>query len=391
MSDKTKSATDHRREVVDGVRRVVVKVGTRLLTDMAAVPKGQRIRELVAEVAALRDRGLDVIVVSSGAIGAGMLLLNVDERPTDLSQLQALAAIGQSRLMSLYEGACQEHGFHCAQLLLSAEDFRDRKRHLNVRNCLHALLQHRVLPIINENDTVSVDEITFGDNDRLAALVAAIVPADLTILLTSVDGLRERTGAGLGKRVSVVTELAADIRAMAGDSEDARFSTGGMLSKLEAAAITMSCGEHLWIADGRRFGVLREIFTGADVGTLFLGNPARLTAAKRYLAFCTAPAGTLTVDAGAVAALHRGASLLPIGIREVAGTFEKGDMVTVRGPHGSAIAQGISNYASDELERIKGCRTPAIRETLGHDSYGEAIHRDNMVVWADARSAPRPT
>ncbi|MCK5805189.1 MAG: glutamate 5-kinase, partial [Lentisphaeria bacterium] len=226
---------EYRARALQGVRRVVVKVGTRLLTDMEGWSKAERVGQLVGAIAQLRDRGLEVILVSSGAIGAGMAMLKTTRRPKTVRGLQAHAAVGQSRLMSLYETACVGHGFHCAQLLLTAGDVKDHERHLNVTSCLEELLARGVLPIINENDSVSVEELKFGDNDLLAALVATMTRADLTVLLTTVDGMYNPKAEGERKRLSVVCELTDEVLAMAGETDGNHFSVGGMLTKLQAA------------------------------------------------------------------------------------------------------------------------------------------------------------
>ncbi len=370
-----------RKGVVSGIRRVVVKVGSRLLTDMKEQDKQQRIEQLVAQLHLLRQRHIEVILVTSGAIGAGIKLLGHKKRPTDLGRLQALAAIGQSRLMSLYERACQHHGFHCGQMLLSADDVKDRKRHLNIRNCLSALLCNGVLPIINENDTVSVEEICFGDNDRLAALVGSMVRAELTVLLTTVDGLRQRQGTQLGERISVVREITPAIRALAGGTDGNIFSTGGMGSKIHAAEITVASGENLWIVDGTDFSVLQRVFEAEDIGTLFMPSVARMSGSKRYLAFFSDPVGRVVIDAGAVRALREGGkSLLPSGILSVHGSFEKGDTLHIENESGGKVGLGVSNYGAGDLNRIKGLKLAQIAGILGRDAYDEAIHRDNLVV-----------
>ena len=375
--------TGIRQRVLENVRRVVVKVGTRLLTGVDGVSKGERVEQLIAQIARLRDRGIEVILVSSGAIGAGMRILNTAKRPASLPRLQAHAAVGQSRLMYLYETAGAKHGFHCGQMLLSTADVQDRERHLNIASCMNALLAAGVLPVVNENDSVSVDEIKFGDNDTLAAMVALLARADLTILLTAVDGLHHRDGDQLGKRVSVVDEVTDEIRAMAGDTEDRNTSIGGMISKLAAADTVTRAGEPLWIADGRDFGVLQAVFDGKDVGTVFRAvSDTRMRGHKRYLAFFSAPAGALVIDDGAVHALQaeRGASLLPKGIADVRGQFGKGDTVRILAPDESEVGRGISNFDSDEILKIKGCHTRDINGILGYDAYDCIVHRDYLAV-----------
>jgi glutamate 5-kinase len=287
--------------------------------------------------------------------------------------------------MYLYESACVLHDFHCGQLLLTAADLQDRERQLNVANCIQALLAKGILPVINENDSVSVDEIRFGDNDVLAALTAAMVRADLTVLLTSVDGLRVREAEGFGHRISVVEHLSDGVWAMAGDTDGNPFSTGGMRSKLRAADVVNRAGEPLWIADGSDFSALRQVFAGADIGTLFTATVTngRMRSRKRFLAFFSEPAGDVEVDAGAARALRfAGKSLLPSGVRDVRGVFSRGDTVRILDNTGQELGRGVTNYASSELQRIRGCQTADIRRILGHDAYPEVAHRDFLVITA---------
>ena len=382
MNSMAYQDTGERRQALAQVKRVVVKVGTRLLTDVKDVAEGQRVQELVLQLALLRQRGLEVILVSSGAIGAGMAILGTTRRPKAVPELQAHAAVGQCRLMSLYESACTPHGFHCAQLLLTAEDVHDHHRHLNVSQCLNELLTRGVLPVINENDSVSVAEIKFGDNDTLAALVATMIRADLTILLTTIDGLHERTAEGLGKRLSVVASVTPKIKAMAGGTDGNQLSTGGMVTKLRAAQLVNRAGEALVIADGRDFAVLEQVLAAADVGTLFMpSRGTRMAAHKRYLAFFSEPTGEITIDAGAERALCEGGrSLLPSGVRDVTGDFRRGATVVIRSLDGQEIAKGVSNYAAAELERIRGKRSAEVLKLLGNDAYEEVVHRSHLVL-----------
>ena len=380
------SDTGQRAEALENVRKVVLKVGTRLLTDMGDVSKAQRVQQLIDAVTRLRERGLDVILVSSGAIGAGMSVLGTATRPSALPQLQAHAAVGQSRLMYLYETACLEHGFHCAQLLLTAADVQDRERHLNVTSCLDALLATGVLPVINENDSVSVDEIKFGDNDILAALVAAMLRADLTVILTTVDGMCELGESGrAARRISVVPTITPKITAMAGGTDGNALSIGGMASKLRAAELVTKAGENLWIADGRDFGNLTAVFAGADTGTLFTAaKDKRMRARKRFLAFFSEPAGDVVVDEGAARALaEHGRSLLPSGILRIEGRFRRGDTVRIRSVAGAEIARGVCNYSDKEVAQIRGRKSAEIRDILGYDAYyEEVVHRNCLVLTA---------
>lgn len=372
-----------RRKILTGVRRVVIKVGTRLITGVEGVSKADRISQLISAVDGLRKQGLDIIVVTSGAIGAGIVVLGTPKRPQSLSQLQAHAAVGQCQLMYLYEKACVEHGFHCAQMLLTADDVQNRERHLNIRSCLDALLSNGVLPVINENDSVSVDEIRFGDNDVLAALVGTIAKADLTILLTNVDGLKEHADGQLGRRYSVVESLDQQTRSMAKDTPDTTFSVGGMATKLKAAETVTLAGEHMWIADGRDFSVLRGILGGGDIGTLFPAlTDDRMRGQKRYLAFFSEPAGDIIVDAGAEQALKGGGrSLLPSGISRVEGDFHRGDAVQIKSMENDrVIAKGLSNYDAEDIRAIQGRNTSEISDILGREGCDPVVHRNYMVL-----------
>ncbi len=377
------SETASRSRIISATRRIVIKVGTRLLTGAEGCSKEERAEQLMTEIAGLRQRGMEVILVSSGAIGAGMNVLDVRQRPVQLPRLQALAAVGQLRLMALYQAAAQKHHFHCAQVLLCADDVQDRQRHLNTAFCIDTLLNEGVLPIVNENDSVSVDEIKFGDNDRLAAMVAMLARADLTVFLTSVDGLRETKNRRMTRRISLIPEFTDEIRKMALDTQDRNTSTGGMISKLEAAESLTKAGDPAWIADGRDFSVLSRIAEGRDVGTLCLpANQGRMPSRKRYLAFFSEPAGSITVDYGAARALQsrQGASLLPRGVVDCQNCFERGDTVRVLDPDNNEIGRGICNYSGEDLKKIKGLHTREINQTLECEAYDCVIHRNYLVL-----------
>ncbi len=360
-------------------RQVVVKAGTRLLTDPGCMAK------LISGIAAMREAGLQVMLVSSGAVGTGMRQIQLKKRPKQLAKVQALAAIGQSKLMSLYDDECRKYGFATAQLLLTAADLRSRERYLHVSNCLHALWERDVLPIINENDSVSVAEIKFGDNDTLAGMLATMMRAQLTIILTTEQGLRDRNEDGtLGERVSVVETLDERYYQAATGTDNAELSIGGMTSKLKAAAVVTGAGEHLWIADGRIDGILQSIMKGEDVGTLFLPHHSPMRSRKRWIQFFASKAGVVTIDAGAALAVGtRGKSLLPSGVVAVSGKFKRGDTLEIRSEAGVVVGRGLTNYASDECERIKGLRGTELTALLGEDAEIELIHRDNMVTVQD--------
>ncbi|MEX0937172.1 MAG: glutamate 5-kinase [Pirellulales bacterium] len=372
-----------RAEVAASAETIIVKVGTRVLTRDDGLLDQQRIAELAEELASLADSGRRVALVSSGAVSAGMGRLGITRRPGDLAQLQAVAAIGQSHLIETYERALRNHGRHAAQLLLTADDLNDRTRYLNVRNTLLALFRHGAMPIINENDTVSVEELqnSFGDNDRLAAMVTNLLRAPLLVLLSDVEGLYDGDPTEPGSAViPTVERLDASVFALARAGQ-AGISKGGMASKLEAARIATSSGENVIIASGRRPGVLSKIVSGEPVGTLFLAQGQSVTARKRWIGHAVRPRGFLKLDDGARRAIEeQGRSLLAIGIIEVAGEFKKGDVVALRDAQGDEFARGLTNFPSRELLQIQGRKSNEFEKILGHRPYDEVIHRDNLVI-----------
>ena len=372
-----------RQEIATASTTIVVKVGTRVLTREDGVLDQERIAKLAEELHALLASGRKVAVVSSGAVGAGMGRLGLGSRPTDLAQLQAVAAVGQSLLVEAYERSLQAFGRHAAQILLTAEDLASRTRYLNARNTIRTLMEYGAVPIINENDTVSVDElqITFGDNDRLAAIVTNLIQAPLLVLLSDVEGLYDADPADPASRViPTVKRLDQSMFDLVRDRATG-VSRGGMASKLEAARQATAAGENVIIAGGRTPGALAKVLAGEPVGTLVLAQGAVVTARKRWIGFAVQPRGHLIVDAGAREAIERrGRSLLPIGIVKVTGSFKKGDVVALQGPGGSEFARGLTNYSADDIRRIRGLKTGEIAEALGHCPYDEVIHRDNMAV-----------
>src|SRR4051812_22570838 len=337
---------------------IVVKVGTNVLANSAGQLDRGRIQSLADQVQRVRALGRRVALVSSGAIGAGIGRLGLGRRPADLPHLQACAAVGQAFLMRAYEDALRRHNVPTAQLLLTAGDFDSRARYLNARNTIVTLLEWGCLPVINENDTVSVAEIRFGDNDHLAALVTNLLQAPLLILLTAVDGLYtadpgENPGAALVSTVPLIDGAVLE-KAGAGRSP---LGSGGMRSKLRAARLATVAGESVLIANGTRDGVLDALFRAEPVGTLFLPHASTLPAWKRWLGYTARPRGRLVVDAGARAAVERQhRSLLPIGVVAVAGSFGKGDVVSLCGPDGAEFARGLTNYPAAAAERLKGLR-----------------------------------
>lgn len=371
-----------RQEVIALAHTVVVKVGTNVLTGPDGQLDPERLRSLTEQVRRLREQGRRVVLVSSGAIGAGLGRLGFGKRPTDLRHLQACAAVGQSFLMRAYQECLEPHGIHTAQILLTAGDFDNRSRYLNARNTIVTLFEWGVVPIINENDTVSVAEIRFGDNDHLAAMVANLLQAPLLILLTVVDGLyaTDPTTDPSARLVTTIPLIDADVLEMAGGSRSS-LGTGGMRSKIRAARLVTAAGEPVIMANGARPGVLDAIFACAPVGTLFLPHGGTVPAWKRWLGYTARPKGKLVVDAGARKAVERnGSSLLPIGVVQVVGHFTKGDVVALCDPDGTEFARGLTNYSSADAARILGLRTEQIGEVLGTLPYEEIVHRDNLVV-----------
>ncbi|UDQ96510.1 glutamate 5-kinase [Lentisphaerota bacterium WC36G] len=365
-----------RKNIINNVEQVVIKVGTRLLTDESRIPI------LISEIAKIKAKGIKVVLVSSGAVGVGMNLLGLSKRPSKLAEVQALAAIGQGRLVALYNEECCKYGFQAAQMLLTAEDLKDRERHLNVLNCLHSLWNNNILPIINENDVVSVDELKFGDNDFLAGLVATMTKSDLTIILTTESGLRNKADGVLTDRISVVDKLTSDLKAQATGTDNRDFSIGGMISKLRAAETVCAAGENLWVADGRVDDILTRIFNAEDVGTLFIATKTEpLQSKKRWIRFFSKLEGKIVIDEGAVIALtNQHKSLLPSGMVFVQGDFERGDSVEICDRYGSVIGHGLVNYSALECRKIVGLCSNDISEVLHQVTDNVVIHCDNLVI-----------
>ena len=372
-----------RQEIAALATTIVVKVGTRVLTREDGQLDQQRIQGLADQVHHVLSTGRKVVLVSSGAVGAGMGRLGLKKRPTDLAHLQAVAAVGQTMLVEAYERSLEVHGRHAGQVLLTAEDLEHRTRYLNARNTLLKLLEIGAVPIINENDTVAVEELqtTFGDNDRLAAIVTNLIRAPLLVLLSDVDGLFDGDPREPGRQViGTVGRLDASILGLVRD-RSGELSRGGMASKLEAARLATTGGENVIIASGRAPDVLPRIIAGEPVGTLFLAQGQSVAARKRWIGLTVKPRGRLVLDAGARTAIElKGRSLLAAGVVDAEGEFHKGDVVALRGPDGVEFARGLTNYGTDEILRIKGLKTRQIAGVLGHCPYDEIIHRDNMVV-----------
>lgn len=376
-----------RQEVATAAHTIVVKVGTRVLTGAGGLLNGERIAALTEELHQLISTGRNVVLVTSGAVGAGLGQLGLPKRPGNLAQLQAVAAVGQSHLMEAYDRGLRAHGRHAAQVLLTARDLDDRTAYLNVRNTIGALFEFGAVPIINENDTVSVDELmtTFGDNDKLAAMVTNLIRAPLLVLLSDVDGLYDGDPREPeSKRIPIVSRLDESIFSLVRDSLTG-LSKGGMASKLNAARIATTAGENVIIANGRMPGNLAKIVAGEDVGTLFLAQGQMLRSFKRWIGFTVQPRGVLVLDAGAREAVEKkGRSLLAIGVANASGSFKKGDVVSLQDASGFEFARGLTNYAVEDVLQIKGLKTEKIAGVLGRCPYHEVIHRDNMALTREA-------
>lgn len=370
------------RAALPGMNRIVIKVGTSSLAYKTGKLNLACIEQLVRQIADLFNQGREVILVTSGAIGAGAGKLGLKRRPRSIPEKQACAAVGQGMLLHMYEKLFAEYGITVGQVLLTREDFADRRRFLNARNTLRALLRFGVLPIINENDTVAVEEIKFGDNDHLSALVAGLMDFELLIMLTDTEGLytanpRVDPDARL---LSEVDEITPDIERLAGPP-GTNLGTGGMASKLHAARVAAHSGVAVVIARATTENVIRRVLNGEEIGTVFRPAEARMEQRKQWIAYSAAVRGRIIVDAGAARALlENGKSLLPSGVVACEGSFEMGNTVSIVDPEGNEIARGITNFSSGEIDRIKGHKTGEINDILGYKAYEEVVHRNNMVL-----------
>ena len=373
-----------RQEIAAAAHTVVVKVGTRVLTHDSGRLNEPRIEQLAEQLRRLQQQGRKVVLVSSGAVGAGMSQLNLAKRPTDLAKLQAVAAIGQAHLIEIYDRVFRRRDGHAAQVLLVAEDLQERSRYLNIRNTLLSLLDYQAVPIINENDTVSVEELmtTFGDNDRLAALVANLLHAPLLVILSDVAGLYN--GNPDEPHTHVIPTVSQFDEALFEMVRDRRtgHSKGGMGSKLNAARMVTAAGENVIIASGRQENVLLELFEGKPHGTLFIAQGKTVNSRRRWIGFSASPKGRLHLDDGACQAIvSQGRSLLAIGVHDVEGEFRKGDVVVLCDPKRREVARGLTNYSREEVQKIRGLSSEKISQVLGHCPYVEVVHRDNLAVW----------
>lgn len=359
-----------------------MKIGSRVLVQKTGRPDRRRMRELVRQLAALHDAGREVVVVSSGAIGSGIEALGWRKRPSTLKLLQMAAAVGQSRLMATYDELFAAHDIRIGQILLTHEDLRHRTRHLNAQETMQTLLEHRVVPIVNENDVVAIDEIKFGDNDLLAALTALLVQADVLVLLTTVDGFRAPAGGGRTRRVPELNGVSEKELSLA-LGKGSQLSTGGMASKLQSAGMVAENGIPVVIANGRTDGVLERVLAGGDTGTLIrpASDADAMSRRERWITLFHRPKGALVVDDGArTALLEKGRSLLPVGIREVEGEFEAGAVVNLKSLDGAVIGRGLCDYSSTEIRLMKGSHSAELCARLGSSDTPVVVHRDNLVL-----------
>ncbi|KUG22855.1 glutamate 5-kinase / rna-binding c-terminal domain pua [hydrocarbon metagenome] len=370
-----------RQDVIANAKTILIKVGSAVLTGSDGLDL-KIIDSLVREMSCLAEAGHSIVLVTSGAIASGKHRLKITENLKSMPEKQAAAAIGQGRLMRIYSKSFEKNGHYVAQILLTLSDLTDRQRYLNIRNTLSTLIEWKTIPIINENDTVAVDEIKFGDNDNLAAMIANVIEADLFINLTSTDGLYDcnPTVSKKAKLIRVVNEISEDIESAA-TGETSSAGTGGMKSKIQAAKKVTAIGIPCIIAPGKKKNVLTEIMAGTEIGTLFLPMADRLNSKKYWIAFTLRTSGKLTIDEGAKKALlEKGKSLLPSGIVDVEGDFNLGDPVVCVDRKGVILAKGLVNFSSAEISKIKGLKTSQINQVLGHKDYDEVIHRDNLAI-----------
>jgi len=370
-----------RQDIVAHTKKILIKVGSAVLTGDDGLDI-KIIDSLVADMSHLVQNGYSIVLVTSGAIVSGKHRMNITEKLKSMPEKQAAAAIGQGRLMRVYSKSFEKKGLYVAQILLTLSDVTDRQRYLNIRNTLSTLMEWGAIPIINENDTVAVDEIKFGENDNLAAMIANIIEADLFINLTSIDGLYDCNPAVYKKArlIPLVSEFSEEIEAAATE-ETSSSGTGGMKSKVQAAKKVTAIGIPCIIAPGKRKKVLTDIMKGREIGTLFLPMADRLNSKKYWIAFTLRPRGRLIIDDGAKKALlEKGRSLLPSGIIDVEGDFDPGDPVSCSDREGIILAKGLVNYNSSEIRKIKGLKTSQINQALGHKDYDEVIHRDNLAI-----------
>jgi glutamate 5-kinase len=375
----------NREHFFSRAKRIVVKVGSGVLTEDNGLNL-RAIRSISRQICRLIESGVEVILVTSGAMASGVKKVELGQRPDELPQRQAAAAVGQAGLIMEYEKAFSRFHRKVAQILLTSDDLSNRKRYLNARNTLYTLLSWHIIPIINENDTVSIEEIQFGDNDNLAAMIALLMDADLLVNLTNIDGLytadpRVHAKAEL---IPLVTTISREIEKLASDIPGA-LSLGGMLGKIKAAKKLTAAGIPMIIANGEKPNTLIKLFTGKPQGTFFVPRQQKMTSRKRWIGFTLTPKGVLHIDEGAAEAVfHKSKSLLPSGIIHVDGEFDVGAAVEFKQAGHAIIGIGLVNYSAADIRKIVGCKTSQIKTCLGYKPYDEVIHRDNLVITAEA-------
>lgn len=371
----------NRKEVIAGAGRVIVKVGSNVLTEDQGLNL-HAVRSISRQICRLTDRGKQVLLVTSGAMAAGLKKIGLPKRPGDIPRRQAIAAVGQAGLIMEYENAFDRYGIKVAQILLTSDGISNRKRYLNARNTLNTLLSWQVIPIINENDTVAVESIEFGDNDNLAAIVALLMNADILVNLTDIDGLytRDPRKHHDARLIAEVTVFGKDIEQYAGEIAGP-LGTGGMRTKIRAARKVTAAGIPMIIANGRRDDILDIIFNGEAAGTFFAPRRQRLASRKSWIGYSVKPEGTIIIDDGAArAVLENGKSLLPSGIVEVRGSFDVGAPVEFTDRGARVLGIGLVNYSRNDILRIKGLKSEHIEKHLGHRPFDEVIHRDNLTI-----------
>jgi glutamate 5-kinase len=373
---------DYKKPILQRARRVVIKIGSQILSSQTGIEEG-RVRGLVRDLAELHGQNRHIIIVSSGAVAAGMTRLGVKERPKTIPQKQALAAVGQIKLMALYERYFSRFEKNVAQVLLTHEDLANRQRYLNAKHTFQTLLEASIIPIVNENDTVAVEEMKFGDNDHLSSLVATLLEADLLVILSDVQGVYDRDPRvhADAQHIPLITDIKATAPTIRGGSPS-EFGTGGILTKLEAAEKAAAAGIPTLITSGLQPGALSHVFDAtAEFGTLVIPDENHLTIRKHWIAYNLKPAGEIVVDQGAYdAVVQRGKSLLPSGLKEIHGAFGVGECVRCLDSRGREFARGLVNYNAQELNQIKGLHTSKIDKVLGYKAYDEIIHRDDLAI-----------
>ena len=373
--------TKIRKSLFESAKRVVIKIGSNVLTEDHGL-KLTSIRSISRQICHLIENGLEIILVTSGAMASGVKKVGLDKRPEEIPKRQAVAAVGQAGLILEYEKAFAKHQKKVAQILLTGDDLNNRRRYLNARNTLNMLLTWQVVPIVNENDTVMIEEIKFGDNDNLAAMITLLVDADILINLTDIDGLytkdpRVNPGA---KMIPIVSTIRKDIKKFASDIPGP-LGTGGMLGKINAAKKVTSAGIPMVIANGNTPNILKKLFLGKIVGTFFVPKKKRLKSRKCWIAYTIQPKGIIHIDDGAARAiLNRGKSLLPSGIVSVEGEFSTGDPVEFRTCDNDPLGTGLVNYSSTDIRKIMGLKSNQIKNRLGYKPYDYVIHRDNLAI-----------